>query len=65
MDLLNRLFSRFTTSGEQNNETEEKPEQLLPEVSIQGVVDYIKSEKCKWNRLKSIYFLFCIKINDA
>ena len=48
MELLRRLFAHFHASETtQEDEEEEKPEQLLSELSIQGVADYIKSEKCK------------------
>ena len=58
VSFIQQLFSRFTTQCAP--EEEEKPEQLLPELTIQGVADYIKSKKCEsekysLNLLKSIY----------
>ena len=53
MEFLRQLFAQFRASAQEEETEEEKPEQLLPELSVQGVADFIKSEKCK----KIVYYL--------
>uniref|UniRef100_H2ZEV4 NAD-dependent protein deacetylase n=1 Tax=Ciona savignyi TaxID=51511 RepID=H2ZEV4_CIOSA len=48
MDLLKDLFQKFSVATTNvDDDTEEQPEQLLPEVSFKGVAEYIASDKCK------------------
>ncbi|XP_078489170.1 NAD-dependent protein deacetylase sirtuin-2 [Ciona intestinalis] len=47
VDQLKNLFSTINLGELINKDDEEKPEQLLPEVTFKGVAEYIKSDKCK------------------
>lgn len=65
MDYVQRVLDSlkvFTGTGSENQEAgsetqeeKEKPEQLLDEVTIEGVANYIKNGHCECNATKLIY----------
>ena len=55
VDVLRSLMSRFHLYGRDSDSQEEeveakaKPEQLLKELTLEGVAEYIKGDKCEFH----------------
>ena len=54
VDFLQQLLAQFKlTAGDAAEK--EKPEQLLEEVTFEGIANYIKKGKCKYNTVLLFY----------